>query len=106
NAPRPSAHGILLRGILRHPRPRALRAPDVRRDARRPHPVHQLRWHRKPVGSLKPTAARPATPTPLPPGLLRPAEDARTDRTAPLVASGDLRRLAVRPRGASQPPDP
>ena len=52
DAPRPGADGVHLRGVLRHPGPRALRAADVRRDARRPHAVHRLRGHREPVGGV------------------------------------------------------
>ena len=38
--------------LVRHPGPRALRAPDVRRDARRPHAVHGRRRDRAPVGGV------------------------------------------------------
>ncbi len=87
-APRPGADGVHLRGVLRNPGARALRAADVRRHAGRPHAVHRLGGHRAPVGGVSGTAPRPAAPAPLRAGVVRAAEDARADRAAPLVAPG------------------
>ena len=41
-------------------RARGLRAPDPRRDERRPHAVHHRRGHRAPVGAVDAAARRPA----------------------------------------------
>ena len=41
-------------------RPRGLRAADPRRDARRPHAVHDRRGHRVAVGAVAPAARQPA----------------------------------------------
>ena len=52
DAARPGAHGVHLRGVVRDPGARALRAADVRRHAGRPHAVHRLGGHRAPVGGV------------------------------------------------------
>ena len=90
DAPRPGPDGVHLRGLLRHPGPRALRAADVRRDARRPHAVHRRRGDREPVGGLERAGRGSAAAAPLHARLLRAAEDARADRAAALVAAGGL----------------
>ena len=55
-------HAVLdPRHHARRRRPRGLRAADPGRDARRPHPVHHRRGHRKPVGAVDSAAGRSAT---------------------------------------------
>ena len=76
--------------LLRDPGARALRAADVRRHAGRPHAVHRLGGHRAPVGGVGGPARRSTAAAPLRAGVLRPAEDARADRAAPLVAPRNL----------------
>jgi glucose-6-phosphate 1-dehydrogenase len=58
----------------RHDRRRArgLRAPDPRRDARRPHAVHHRRGHRAAVGGLDPVAGSPPPVRLYPPGSWGP----------------------------------
>ena len=53
-------HAVQLRRQLRRRRAgaRPLRAADPRRDARRPHPLHQLRRDRAPLGDLRAGARR------------------------------------------------
>ena len=50
----------------------------------------ERRRHREPVGGVERAARRPAAAAPLRARLLRPAEDARADRAAALVAARDL----------------
>ena len=76
---------------------RRLRAPDPRRDARRPHPVHQLRRDRAPLGDLRAGARSNRRRLHVyEPGSWGPDGQRRTDRAAPLAPA---QRPRLRPAG-------
>ena len=68
-------------------RPGGLRAPDPRRDARRPHAVHHRRRHRVAVGAVDAAARRPAAGEVLPAGHLGTERDPPADRAQRVAAA-------------------
>ena len=64
-----------------------LRAPDLRRRTRRPHPVHHRGGHRAAVGDLDPAAGEPADRAPLRPGLVGAQPDPPAGRAVHLATA-------------------
>ncbi len=84
---------------LHRRRARGLRAPDPRRDARRPHAVHHRRGHRAAVAGVDAAAGIAAAGAALRAGLVGTEVDPPADRAARLAAALRARLARAQPAG-------